>query len=40
MEITYQQRIRPDGEFVSVPGIPSDATVDEIEDIVANEAVS
>ena len=37
MEITYQQRVGPDGEPVSVPVIPPGATVDEIEAIVTDE---
>ena len=40
MEITYQERIGPDGEPVSVPVIPPDATGDEIEDIVATAAAA
>ena len=40
MQITYQQRIGPDGEPLAVPVIPPDATVDEIEDIVATEAAA
>ena len=35
--ITYQERIGPDGQPVSVPVIPPDATPEEIEAIVAAE---
>ena len=40
MEITYRFRIGEDGEPVSVPVIPSTATVDEIEAIVAMEGTA
>ena len=40
MQITYQQRIGPDGEPMAVPVIPPDATVDEIEAIVAAEGAA
>ncbi len=40
MKIIYQERIGEDGEPVSVPAIPPDATVDEIEDIVAAEGAA
>ena len=35
--ITYQERIGPDGQPVSVPVIPPDATPEEIEAVVAAE---
>ena len=35
--IAYQERIGPDGQPVSVPVIPPDATPEEIEAIVAAE---
>ena len=40
MQITYQERIGPNGEPVSVPVIPPDATADEIEAIVAAEGAA
>ena len=40
MQITYQARKGPDGEPVSVPVIPPDATVDEMEAIVAAEGAA
>ena len=40
MQITYQKRIGEDGEPLVVPVIPPDATVDEIEAIVATEAAA
>ena len=40
MQVTYQERIGPDGEPVSVPAIPHDATADEIEAIVAAEGAA
>ena len=40
MEITYQQRIGPDGEPLAVPVIPPTATVDEIEAIVTTEGAA
>lgn len=40
MQITYQERIGEDGEPVSVPVIPPDATADEIEAIVAAEGAA
>ena len=40
MKITYQERIGEDGEPVSVPVIPPDATADEIEAIVAAEGAA
>ena len=40
MKITYQKHIGPDGELVSVPVIPPDATADEIEAIVAAEGAA
>ena len=38
--IAYEDRIGPDGEPVSVPVIPADATVDEIEAIVSEEGAA
>ena len=40
MKITYQQHIGEDGEPVSVPVIPDDATADEIEAIVLEEGAA
>ncbi len=40
MKITYQEFIEEDGETVSVPVIPSDATADEIEAIVLEEGAA
>lgn len=40
MKIPYQERIGEDDEPVSVPVIPPDATVDEIEEIVAMEGAA
>ena len=40
MQITYQERKGPDGEPVSAPVIPPDATVDEMEAIVAAEGAA
>ena len=40
MKITYQERIGEDGEPVSVPVIPPDATVEEIEEIVTAEGAA
>ena len=40
MQITYQERIGPDSEPLAVPVIPSDATADEIEAIVAAEGAA
>ncbi len=40
MEITYQERIGPDGEPLAVPVIPSTAMADEIEAIVAAEGAA
>ena len=40
MQITYQERMGPDGEPVSVPVIPPDATVEEMEAIVAAEGAA
>ena len=38
--ISYQEQIGPDGQPVSVPVIPPDATPDEIEAIVAEEGAA
>ena len=38
--IIYQQHIGPDGEPVSVPVIPPDATPEDIEAIVAEEGAA
>lgn len=38
--IIYQERTGPDGEPMSVPVVPPDATVDEIEAIVAEEGAA
>ena len=40
MQITYQERNGPDGEPVSAPVIPPDATVDEMQAIVAAEGAA
>ena len=40
MQITYQERMGPDGEPLVVPVIPPDATVDEMEAIVAAEGAA
>ena len=40
MKITYQEHIGEDGEPVSVPVIPPDATADEIEAIVLEEGAA
>ena len=40
MQTTYQERIGEDGEPLAVPVIPSDATADEIEAIVAAEGAT
>ncbi len=40
MEITYQQRIGPDGQPLAVSVIPPTATVDEIEAIVTAEGAA
>ena len=40
MKITYEKRIGEDGETVLVPVIPPDATVEEIEAIVAAEGAA
>ena len=40
MQITYQERIGEDGEPLEVPIMPLDATVDEIEDVVAAEGAA
>ena len=40
MQITYQQRIGPDGEPLAVPVIPPDATAGGIEAIVAAEGAA
>ena len=40
MKITYQERIGEDGEPVSVPVVPPDATADEIEAVVAAEGAA
>ena len=38
--LTYQERPGPDGEPVSVPVIPADATLEEIEAIVSEEGAA
>ena len=38
--ITFQEHIGPDGEPVSVPVIPPDATPDETEAIIAEEGAA
>ena len=38
--LTYQQRNGPDGEPMSVPVVPPDATVEEIEEIVSAEGAA
>ncbi len=38
--LTYQKRIGPDGEPVSVPVVPPDATPEEIEAIVSEEGAA
>ena len=40
MQITYQERIGPDGEPLAVPVIPPDATAEEVEAIVAAESAA
>ena len=40
MQITYQERIGPDGEPLAVPVIPPAATADETEAIVAAEGAA
>ena len=40
IEITYQERIGEDGRPLAVPVIPPDATLDEIEAIVAAEGAA
>ena len=40
MQITYQERIGPDGEPLAIPVIPANATVDEMEAIVAAEGTA
>ena len=40
MQITYQERMGPDDEPLAVPVIPPDATVDEMEAIVAAEGAA
>ncbi|MDE0165212.1 MAG: hypothetical protein OXL36_08965 [Bryobacterales bacterium] len=38
--LTYQNRTGPDGEPVSVPVVPPDATLEEIEEIVSAEGAA
>ena len=38
--LTYQERIGPDGQPVSVPVVPPDATTEEIEAIVSEEGAA
>ena len=38
--LTYQKRIGPDGEPVSVPVVPPDATPEEIEAIVSEKGAA
>ena len=38
--LTYQERIGPDGQPLSVPVVPPDATLDEIEAIVSEEGAA
>ena len=38
--LTYQKRNGPDGQPVSVPVVPPDATVEEIEEIVSAEGAA